>query len=227
MKSILNDSPNRHAALDLFLMLDEENDHYLKFDEIKVIWPVIEKLPKEDQGKISSEEDLKTNFNHFGNFQLDKTLFNKFIDRCEFNVEKVRDKFYNDTYRGCCQKLCCVCCKCCNRRLRQHQIKSAVTKEDEELRLYVYHEEPPRSKLQDFIAVVLAILQAKTEVTHHATDFILCYTVYWTGMKPQNHHLWSYKFATVFIFMSISSVYLIAYSSMINMLLFKGVYEPQ
>jgi hypothetical protein len=48
-------------------------------------------------------------------------------------------------------------------------------------------------------------------------------TVYWTGMEHPNH---SYKFATVFIFMSVSSVYLIAYSSMINMLLFKGVYEP-
>lgn len=46
-------------------------------------------------------------------------------------------------------------------------------------------------------------------------------------MKPDNKDLWSYKFATVFIFMSITSVYLIAYSSMINMLLFKGVYEPQ
>ena len=62
---------------------------------------------------------------------------------------------------------------------------------------------------------------------HHITDLLLCYTVYWTGMKPENHGLWSYKFATVYIFMSLTSVYLIAYSSMINMLLFKGVYEPQ
>lgn len=46
-------------------------------------------------------------------------------------------------------------------------------------------------------------------------------------MQPHNKDLWSYKFATLFIFMSITSVYLIAYSSMINMLLFKGVYEPQ
>jgi hypothetical protein len=36
----------------------------------------------------------------------------------------------------------------------------------------------------------------------------------------------SYKFATVYIFMAISSNYLIAYSSMVNMLLFKGAYEP-
>lgn len=39
--------------------------------------------------------------------------------------------------------------------------------------------------------------------------------------------MWSYKFATVYIFLCLTSVYLIAYSSMINMLLFKGVYEPQ
>lgn len=106
-------------------------------------------------------------------------------------------------------------------------VQKIIEKEDENLELMVYEKEPERSKLQDIIAVFLAISQAKTEVTHHITDFVLLYTVYWTGMKPENHHLWSYKFATVYIFMSISSVYLIAYSSMINMLLFKGVYEPQ
>ena len=74
---------------------------------------------------------------------------------------------------------------------------------------------------------MLAIVQAYSEITHHVTDILLCATVYYTGMKPENHDMWSYKFAFVYIFMSVSSVYLIAYSSMINMLLFKGVYEPQ
>ena len=81
--------------------------------------------------------------------------------------------------------------------------------------------------MQDFIALGLAILSAKSEVMHHVSDVILCREVYWTGMEERNHHLWSYKFATVYIFLSLTSVYLIAYSSMINMLLFKGVYEPQ
>lgn len=76
------------------------------------------------------------------------------------------------------------------------------------------------------IALIMAIIQAKSEIAHHITDILLCSKTYWTGMQQDNKDLWSYKFATVFIFMSITSVYLIAYSSMINMLLFKGVYEP-
>jgi len=74
------------------------------------------------------------------------------------------------------------------------------------------------------IALIIAIVGAYSEISHHITDVILLNRVYWTGMQhPDNH---SYKFATVYIFLSLTSVYLIAYSSMINMLLFKGVYEP-
>ena len=92
--------------------------------------------------------------------------------------------------------------------------------------MYVYNEEPKSTVMQDFLALILAILQAKSEFMHHITDLLLCNKVYWTGMEPNNHGMWSYKFATVYIFMSLTSVYLIAYSSMINMLLYKGVYEP-
>jgi len=74
------------------------------------------------------------------------------------------------------------------------------------------------------VAVGIAILSAYSEVMHHVTDIVLGHTVYWTGMEDQQ---WSYKVVTVWIFMSVSSVYLIAYSSMVNMFLYKGVYEPQ
>ena len=106
-----------------------------------------------------------------------------------------------------------------------------MKKEDDLVHQYVYDEEPKTTKMQDMIALLLAIVGAYSEITHHVTDVLLCSTVYWTGMSIQKNNpeesTWSYKFATVYIFMSLTSVYLIAYSSMINMLLFKGVYEPQ
>lgn len=42
--SLLNKSPTRLEALDLFLLLDHENDQFLKYGEIKTIWKYIEKL---------------------------------------------------------------------------------------------------------------------------------------------------------------------------------------
>lgn len=41
---MLNDSVNRADALDLFLLLDWENDQFLKYDELKCMWPIMEKL---------------------------------------------------------------------------------------------------------------------------------------------------------------------------------------
>ena len=44
---------------------------------------------------IKSEEDLEQIFESFGKFQLDRTSFNEFVDKAEFNVKLVRDKIYN------------------------------------------------------------------------------------------------------------------------------------
>ena len=57
-KSMLNTSSNREAALDIFLMLDWENDQYLKQEEIEPMWHFIEKLSEADRGKITSKEEL-------------------------------------------------------------------------------------------------------------------------------------------------------------------------
>lgn len=222
----MNKSPNRHCALDLFLLLDHENDQFLKYEELKEIWPVMDKFSEVDRGIIKTEEQLKEKFDSFGKFQMDGATFNEFIDSTEVNVAKLRDRFYNMSYSGCCGRTICTCCKFCNRKVRRKLVNEMIRKENEALHMYVYDEEPKYSKMQDFVALILAIVQAYSEVTHHITDILLCSSVYYTGMKEDNHAMWSYKFATVYIFMSISSVYLIAYSSMINMLLFKGVYEP-
>lgn len=90
---------------------------------------------------------------------------------------------YAKTYHGCCSRIFCTCCKCCCRIVRKKMVQGMMKKEDEQIRTFVYNEEAKRSKFQDIIALGLAILGAKSEVMHHITDILLCYTVYWTGMK--------------------------------------------
>ena len=58
------------------------------------------------------------------------------------------------------------------------------------------------------------------------TDIVLLNQIYWEGMKPENQDKDSFKIAVLVIFISICSCFLIAYSSIVNMLLYNGVYEP-
>jgi len=51
-------------------------------------------MTPEDQGKITSEEALKEEFENFGLYQVDKHKFNEFVDATNFNCTKVRDVFY-------------------------------------------------------------------------------------------------------------------------------------
>lgn len=130
---------------------------------------------------------MESTFESFGKYQMDRTTFNQFVDKAGFNVAKVRDKLYSDSaYGGCCAKIFCACCRCCNRIVRKKMVQGMIKKEDELIRMYVYDEEPKTSKMQDVIALGLAILQAKSEVAHHITDVLLCSEVYWTGMRPEN-----------------------------------------
>ena len=67
-QTLINKSPNRLEALDLFLLLDHENDQFLKYVEVKMIWKYIDKFDEKDKGLIKSEEDLKEIFESFGKF---------------------------------------------------------------------------------------------------------------------------------------------------------------
>lgn len=44
-------------------MLDQENDQYLKLEEIEPMWPFIARLGGKHQGKLKSKEDLTEHFN--------------------------------------------------------------------------------------------------------------------------------------------------------------------
>ena len=51
-------------------------------------------MTTEDQGKITSEDALKEEFENFGLYQIEKLKFNEFVDATNFNCAKVRDVFY-------------------------------------------------------------------------------------------------------------------------------------
>jgi hypothetical protein len=99
-----------------------------------------------------------------------------------------------------------------------------MRKEDEAIKDLVFGRPTQTILKDDMLAIMMAIFGTYTELLNHGTDILLLNVIYQTGVANQNKN--SYMFATVFLFMCLTSVYLIAYSSMVNMLLFKGVYEP-
>ena len=58
------------------------------------------------------------------------------------------------------------------------------------------------------------------------TDIILANQIYWEGMKPKNKDKDSFKIVFLIIVIAIASCFLIAYSSIVSMLLYNGDYEP-
>lgn len=121
-ESQINKSPNRHASLDIFLMLDQENDQYLKLEEIEPMWPFIEKLDEKNQGQIHSKQDLAEHFNKHKQYQINQRTFNEFMDETGMNVPLVRNMMYRSKYQGCCRRLCCSLCRPCNRKVRSTMV---------------------------------------------------------------------------------------------------------
>ena len=74
--------------------------------------------------------------------------------------------------------------------------------------------------------LVKQVMTSIVEAFDLLTDIVLLNQIYWEGMKEENQDKDSFKIACVVIFISISSCFLIAYSSIVNMLLYNGVYEP-
>jgi hypothetical protein len=124
---MLNKSPNRIASLDIFLMLDWENDQYLKQVEVEPMWDFVEKLNEKDRGKITSKDELIKFFRKHQYFQIGVSTFNELLDESEVNVSKLRDAMYNSKYVG---HGCCKLFKRCNRRFRNYNLRGMIKKED-------------------------------------------------------------------------------------------------
>lgn len=99
-----------------------------------------------------------------------------------------------------------------------------MKKEDWALKESIFKLDPVKPLNEDLLTLLITIVGAYSELLNNITDVFLLKVIYETGLQYKEKD--SYKFATVYIFMCLTSVYLIAYSSMINMLLYKGVFEP-
>lgn len=61
-------SINRHTSMDLFLLLDRENDMYLKQTELLPLFHEIQKLKESDRGNANTEQDFIKEFRSFGQY---------------------------------------------------------------------------------------------------------------------------------------------------------------
>ena len=83
-----------------------------------------------------------------------------------------------------------------------------------------------KRKYADMFTIVKQVQASIVEGLDLFTDIVLLNQIYWEGVKPENKDKDSFKIAVLIIFVSICSCFLIAYSSIVNMLLYNGVYEP-
>ena len=61
-------SINRHTSMDLFLLLDRENDMYLKYTELLPLFDEIQELKESDRGNAKTEQDFIKEFRSFGQY---------------------------------------------------------------------------------------------------------------------------------------------------------------
>lgn len=137
----------------------------------------------------------------------------------EINTKKVRQVLYDRQYHGCFNLLFCRSLKCCCRGLRNKQLKGKLKELDHEQRV-------KKRKFIDIITIIKQVQASVVEGLDLYTDIVLLNHIYWEGMKEENINNHSFKICSLIIFISISSCFLIAYSSIVNMLLYNGVYEP-
>ena len=83
-----------------------------------------------------------------------------------------------------------------------------------------------KRRFADMFTIIKQMQASIVEGLDLFTDIVLLNQIYWEGMKPENQDKDSFKIAVLVIFISICSCFLIAYSSIVNMLLYNGVYEP-
>ena len=57
-----------------------------------------------------------------------------------------------------------------------------MRKEDDALKNEIFGIPPKKHLKEDMIALILALVGAYTEISHHVTDIILLWNVYWIGM---------------------------------------------
>jgi hypothetical protein len=214
------EDPKYNKALDIFMLLNKNNDGYIHYEETDVLSDAILVLPnKEDRGKIESKDKFKEIFNSLNLYNVDPRHFMNLLDEMQINTEKVHDALYEQEYKDCFSSVFCKCLKCCCRCIRQRMVKSKAKEFDQDQKI-------KKRKFTDLFTIIKLFQATILEGIDTATDIILLEQIYWEGMKPENADSHGFKIASLYIFISICTPFIIAYSSIVNMLLYNGVYEP-
>ena len=82
------------------------------------------------------------------------------------------------------------------------------------------------SGVMDKVTIVWKIVSSISEYLNLITTINLISQIYDEGNKTENRDKNSFSIAIIYLFMAISSQFLIAYSSTLYMLFYNGVYEP-
>ena len=93
-----------------------------------------------------------------------------------------------------------------------------------EAKLSLEDEEGPQ---KDLIMAVWNLVSTYREALDHISDIVLLFLIYHYGLKPQNLYKIDYTIVFVVKLLAITSNYLIAYSSGVQLLLHKGVFDPE
>lgn len=137
----------------------------------------------------------------------------------QVDLDKVRDGLYDYEYHGFFNRIFCQCFKCCCKRIRRKMVQGKLKELDQDQKI-------KKKKYTDMFTITKQIQASVVEGLDLFTDVVLLNQIYWEGMKPENADKDSYKIVALIMFISICSCFLIAYSSIVNMLLYNGVYEP-
>ena len=127
----------------------------------------------------------------------------------------IADKFYDKQYEGCLNKVLCSCFKSYMRARRNNNVMTE----------YIEYRYPYATKLEAKpfpLTLILDPLAKMVALYSLLNNFILIYTTYQITLEEYNVELARYKLVVMVQFVSLSSLYLISYSTVNYGLYFNG-----
>ena len=81
--------PMLKYALDIFMLLNKNNDGFVGLDECKPLWDIILILPNNvDRGRVHTAQNFEEIFLKLNRYNLDVIRFKEFVDKLEINILK-------------------------------------------------------------------------------------------------------------------------------------------
>jgi hypothetical protein len=88
--------PNYIDAVNIFMLLNHQNDGYLDYDSMKDLIAVITSQKNiDDQGKIYTDIQFKEMFDALGKKNVDIDTFKLLLDDTQINISNVSNELYN------------------------------------------------------------------------------------------------------------------------------------